>query len=109
MAVFFTYILKCQDGRRYFGHTQDLRHRLDQHRRGEVRSTRWRRPVELVWFHIYATCAGAREREWILKNGHTCKKTLEEMIHSFPKVALEAFNLPAVKGDACRLQPDTHL
>ena len=51
---FFVYILQCQDGTFYTGHTNDLAKRLKLHNKGKgARYTRGRRPVELVWHKEY--------------------------------------------------------
>jgi predicted GIY-YIG superfamily endonuclease len=105
MAHFFAYILKCVDGNRYYGHTANLRQRLAEHESGRVRSTASRRPVRFLWFHLYATRAEARIRERMLKNGRTRRKTIDAMVASFPKTALNAFT----KGDPHRVRPDADL
>ena len=54
---FWTYLLRCSDGRYYTGHTEDLDVRLAQHQQGYFRScwTFKRRPVELVWSQAFPT------------------------------------------------------
>jgi len=54
---FWTYLLRCSDGRYYTGHTEDLDVRLAQHQQGYFRScwTFKRRPVELVWSEAFPT------------------------------------------------------
>ncbi|MCB0220228.1 MAG: GIY-YIG nuclease family protein [Chrysiogenetes bacterium] len=48
--AFYTYMLRCSDGRYYVGHTENLEVRVAQHNRGELPGyTKNRRPVELVW------------------------------------------------------------
>jgi tRNA/rRNA methyltransferase len=47
---FFTYMLRCSDGKYYVGHTDDLEMRIAQHQTGSFEGyTHSRRPVELVW------------------------------------------------------------
>jgi putative endonuclease len=47
---FFVYILRCNDGSYYTGHTDDLDKRMAEHQQGLGADwTRRRRPVELVW------------------------------------------------------------
>jgi len=105
MAYFFTYILECVDGKRYYGHTSNLRKRLAEHENGRVQFTTSRRPVRLLWFHLCATRGEARKRERMLKNGRTRRKTIDAMVASFPKAALNAFT----KGDPHRVTPDADL
>ncbi len=87
----FAYILRCADGRYYYGSTSDLSQRLAEHHAGRVRSTRWRLPVELVYFEEHETLAEARQREHSFKKGRTRRKTIELMIQSFPKHRLVPF------------------
>lgn len=87
----FAYILRCGDGRHYYGSTNDLLRRLGRHRRGQVRSTAWRRPVELVYFEEFETPEQAKRREQAFKNGHTRGKTIEQLIRTFPRHRLAPF------------------
>ncbi|WP_081590550.1 GIY-YIG nuclease family protein [Blastomonas sp. AAP53] len=48
--AFYAYLLRCNNGSYYTGHTDDLEHRLSQHGSGACGGyTATRRPVELVW------------------------------------------------------------
>ncbi len=87
----FTYILRCADGRYYYGSTSDLSQRLAEHRAGRARSTKWRRPVELVYFEEHETLAQARQREHSFKKGRTRRKTIELLIQNFPQYRLAPF------------------
>jgi predicted GIY-YIG superfamily endonuclease len=50
MLIFWTYMLKCSDGRYYIGHTDNLDKRMSEHHLGELPCfTKSRRPVTLVW------------------------------------------------------------
>jgi putative endonuclease len=87
----YVYILRCRDGRYYYGSTSDLIQRLAQHRAGQVRSTKPRLPIELVYFEEYQTPDQARQREHSLKNGRTRRKTIDLMIRKFPRERLASF------------------
>jgi predicted GIY-YIG superfamily endonuclease len=72
---FWVYILRCNDGSYYTGHTDDLEKRRAEHQQGKGSlCTRTRRPVTLVW------CDGAGERyealafERRMKNWSRAKK-----------------------------------
>ena len=53
---FYTYILRCNDGSYYTGHTDDLEVRLAQHKTGALGGyTAKRLPVELVWSDTFPT------------------------------------------------------
>ena len=87
----YCYILHCADGMFYRGIANDLMQRLDQHRRGRVRSTQWRLPVRLVYFEEHETLHQARQRERSLKNGRTRRESLDYMIRTFPPERLAPF------------------
>jgi putative endonuclease len=85
------YILHCADGRFYYGSTNNLLRRLAQHRTGKVKSTKWRLPVELVYFVECETLEEARQKERSFKNGRTRRKTIELLIKQFPRERLAPF------------------
>lgn len=69
-----------KNGRVYIGFTPDLRVRIKKHNDGEVVSTRYRRPLELIYYEAYKNKDIAHKRERQLKTGkaHTAlKKRLE--------------------------------
>jgi len=66
----YTYVLRSEaDGRFYIGATKDLRARIRQHERGEVRSTAYRRPLQLVYYEACRSPDDAYRRERYLKSG----------------------------------------
>jgi putative endonuclease len=73
--AFWTYMLKCSDGRYYTGHTDNLDHRVSQHQCGEGSAfTRKRRPVALVWSETFGTRIEALEAERIVGGWSRAKK-----------------------------------
>jgi putative endonuclease len=94
--LYYAYILRCADGRLYYGSTGDLRRRLRDHQGGRVRSTRRYLPVRLVWFEHHATADAAKQRERSLKNGRTRREKIEAMIDTFPQELLAPFARPFV-------------
>ncbi len=90
----YVYILRCSDARHYYGSTNNLIKRLAQHRKGEVRSTKWRLPVQLVYFEECQTLDQARQKEHSLKNGRTRRKAIELMVKNFPPDRLAPFACP---------------
>ena len=52
--VHYVYVLLCGDGHLYTGYSSNLRERVRQHERGEVFSTKSRRPVRLVFYEAFA-------------------------------------------------------
>lgn len=61
------YLLRCRDGTLYCGATNDLERRLKRHARGDVRYTRGRLPVEVVYHEDAGDKSSALKREAALK------------------------------------------
>ncbi|WP_448658541.1 TrmH family RNA methyltransferase [Sphingomonas sp. CJ99] len=73
--AFWTYILRCADGKYYTGHTDDLEHRIAQHQSGEVQGfTRIRLPVTLMWSQEFVSRPEAIEAERRIKGWNRAKK-----------------------------------
>jgi len=53
----------------YIGSIGDLRERLQQHNKGQVRSTAYRRPLRLIYYEGCLSVEDARRRERYLKTG----------------------------------------
>jgi predicted GIY-YIG superfamily endonuclease len=74
-VAFWTYILKCSDGRFYTGHTDDLERRIGEHQAGGCCGfTSRRRPVTLVWSQDFPTRIEALEAERRIKPWSRAKK-----------------------------------
>ena len=85
---FYTYMLRCSDGKYYVGHTDDLDSRVAQHQSGTVPGyTQNRRPVELVWADRFPDRDSAFAAERQIKGWTRAKKE-----------ALIAGDWEAVKG-----------
>jgi len=63
----YVYFLRCADGTLYCGITNDLDRRLVRHGRGEVKYTRGRLPVNMVWSESAGDRGQALRREAALK------------------------------------------
>ena len=64
----YTYILRSRkDGKCYIGSTSDLRRRFAEHERGEVPSTKPRRPFDLIFYEAYLHHEEAVGREKYFK------------------------------------------
>ena len=82
MKTSYVYLLRrMKDGKFYLGWTTDLKRRLEEHNAGFVRSTKPRRPFELVYYETYPSPELAKKRERTLKR---CPR----MLHLFKKRAL---------------------
>lgn len=80
----YVYILRSlKDTGLYVGMTQDLNKRLGHHNAGRVRSTKARKPFELLYKEVYATRAEAREREKYLKSYRGSKEKMT-ILESLP-------------------------
>jgi len=72
---FWTYMLRCNDGSYYVGHTDDLERRIAQHSCGEPRCyTSNRRPIVLVWSQEFASRDEALAAERQIKSWSRAKK-----------------------------------
>ena len=66
--MYYTYVLKSKrDHNFYTGFTHDLIGRFEQHKNGEVLSTRNRRPLALVYYEACRDKQDALRREKYLK------------------------------------------
>lgn len=75
------YVLQSsKDGNLYIGCTSNLEKRLNAHSRGEVRSTRHRRPWQLVHKEEFQDKHEAYFTEWFYKTAKG-KKELKEKIY----------------------------
>jgi len=72
------YVLRSEkDGQRYVGCSKDFELRLKKHNLGQVRSTRSRRPLRVVYKEEQVDWSTARKREDFLKSGQG-RKWLDE-------------------------------
>jgi putative endonuclease len=72
---FWAYMLHCNAGRFYVGHTDNLEHLMAQHETGQARGfTRDYLPVTLVWSEEFPTRAEALAAERRLKGWSRAKK-----------------------------------
>ncbi len=83
---YYVYILlSLMDNKFYTGYTTNLKHRLAAHKRGEVLSTKARRPLKLIHYEYFVNEQDARAREVFLKSGFgrtELKKALKNTLQS---------------------------
>ncbi len=73
--AFYAYLLRCNDGSYYAGHTDDLDMRIAQHRTGAFGGyTAKRLPVALVWSDSFPTREDAFAAEHRIKGWSRAKK-----------------------------------
>jgi len=71
--IYYNYVLKSQkDNFLYIGFTTNLAQRIDEHDKGLVYSTKYRRPLILVYYEVSTSQDSALHREKYLKTtyGH---------------------------------------
>lgn len=86
--MYCVYILKSlKDKNLYVGCTSDLKSRLQRHKSGEVRATKNRRPLCLVYCEKIESKANAFTRERYLKSLYGYKEK-RKLIKSFGKEIL---------------------
>lgn len=81
------YILKLSDGSLYTGYTSKFELRVRQHEKGEVVSTRNKRPVWLIYFEACLSKKDALAREKYLKSTYgkqRLRKRLRNWMRSLP-------------------------
>ena len=66
--MYYTYVLQSKrDGKFYASFMQDLKLRFEQHNKGLVKSTKDRRPLQLIYYQACIDKDDARKREKYLK------------------------------------------
>ena len=81
MKTYFTYVLKSlKDNNLYIGYSDDLWRRMREHSKGFVKSTKFRRPLILIYYEACFNQESALKREKYLKTtyGH---RYLKNRIH----------------------------
>ena len=69
--MYAIYVLKSlKDGNFYYGQTANLEKRLEDHNLGRVKSTKSRKPFNLVYYETVNTIGEARKREKYFKSGY---------------------------------------
>jgi len=68
MKFYYTYVLRSEkDSKLYFGYNEDLKLRIEQHNKGQVASTKHRRPLVLIYFEGCLDKKDALKREKYFK------------------------------------------
>ena len=75
MKPFFIYILECNDGSYYVGHTDNIEKRISEHEQGKISSyTKTRLPVKGVYIQDFMTRDEAINAERQVKGWSRKKK-----------------------------------
>ena len=80
---YYIYVLKSgKDKKLYVGYTNDLKSRFEQHKKGQVESTKDRRPLELIYSEACLDKQDAMYREKYLKTAYG-KQFLRNRLKSY--------------------------
>ena len=78
--MYYLYILKSIiDNKYYIGSTDSIERRLEEHNRGQTKSTKFRRPFKLIFTQKYSTLKEARYIEKKLKSFKN-KKIIDRIV-----------------------------
>jgi len=66
--MFYTYILKLDNGSFYVGHSSDLKQRLDYHKSGRVNTTKTNKSIKLIYYCAFIKKSLAINFEKYLKS-----------------------------------------
>jgi putative endonuclease len=81
--MYYTYVLRSdKDSGFYIGFTKDLKLRFEQHTRGQVNSTKDRRPLMLIYYEACLSQEDATKREKYLKT-YNGKRYLHNRLKSY--------------------------
>jgi putative endonuclease len=93
MERFYVYsLLSLKDLKFYTGFTTDLKKRLQQHARGEVKSTKGRRPLKLIHYEYFINEEDARAREVFFKSGfgrNQLKQALKRTLLKYQTISIQ--------------------
>ena len=76
-------LLSGKDGNFYVGYTSDLRKRVIEHEKGQVASTKKRRPLQLVYYEASRNQQDATTREKYLKSTYGRRYLRNRMKYEF--------------------------
>ncbi len=65
--MFYVYVLLGNDNKFYTGYTENLKQRVEQHNKGNVKSTKNKTPLKLIYYEACIDDQDALKREKYLK------------------------------------------
>ncbi len=77
---YFYVLLSKKDDKYYYGSTDNLKRRFHEHQIGKVNSTKYRLPLELIYYEAYNHLELARKRERLVKRSGTARQSLHKRI-----------------------------
>ncbi len=83
----YVYVLRSLKDRNFYtGYTTDLWQRVADHNAGKARTTRHRRPLELIYYEAYLLPKDAKAHELFLKSGSGKRYIRKQLSHYFSAV-----------------------
>lgn len=83
--MFYVYVLKLlKDNSLYVGYSSNLKQRIKSHKDGKNFSTKYKLPLELIFYEAYKEKSDAKRRENYLKTTKG-KTTLRAMLNDYFK------------------------
>jgi putative endonuclease len=84
--MFYVYVIKSdKDNKLYIGYTNDLKRRIDEHKKGRAFSTKYRGQFSLIYYEAFKSQKDATSREKQLKKFKSSygqlKKRIQNSIH----------------------------
>jgi putative endonuclease len=81
--MYYVYILQSQKRKNwlYKGSTSDLKRRVDEHNSGKNISTKYRRPLKLIYYEAYFLKEDAESREKYLKTSMGRRVIRKQLSH----------------------------
>lgn len=68
--MYYAYVLySYKDKKLYIGFTSDLKRRINEHKNGQARSTRYRGKLQLIYYEAFLSKTDALYREKYYKTG----------------------------------------
>ncbi|OGD53450.1 excinuclease ABC subunit C [Candidatus Beckwithbacteria bacterium RBG_13_35_6] len=81
--MYFVYILlSLKDNNLYIGFTSNLKQRLYQHAQGQVISTKYRKPIKLLYYEAFINKVDAKKRERFLKSGSGLRFLKKQLVNT---------------------------
>jgi len=82
---YYVYILLCKDGSYYTGYAEDVKRRVERHKKGQgARYTRMHEPEKIVYVEEFDSRSEAMKREREIKSLSHSKK--QRLVNSYGKI-----------------------
>ena len=85
--MYYIYILfSRKDKKLYIGKTNNLKRRVLEHKNGKTKTSKYRLPIELIYYEAYKIKADADAREEYLKSGGGRKRLKQQLKRLFHQI-----------------------